>query len=172
MNAHIGDSEKTCAELLGHGNAHEVDCPVGPLSIQRHSHISEPWCRMAQSCGCLARREVVVPEFYDHKKEESAFLDVLFMGHPDFPYFLGDVIIINPAAKRYQPGAAKVPGYAAIRAADEKHRRYPTKRGVGMVPLVQEAYGRLGEEAEDTLTRLAVAHSRKSRRKGLPQATR
>ena len=37
-----------------------------------------------------------------------------------------------------------------------------------MVPLVQEAYGRLGEEAEDTLTRLAMAHSRKCRRKGLP----
>ena len=90
------------------------------------------------------------------------------MGHPDFPYFLGDVTIRNPSAKRYQPGAARVPGYAAIRAADEKRRRYPTKRGVGMVPLVQETYGRLGEEAEHTHTRLAMAHSRRNRRKGLP----
>ena len=30
------------------------------------------------------------------------------------------------------------------------------KKGVAMVPLVQEAYGRLGEEAENTLTRLSV----------------
>ncbi len=90
------------------------------------------------------------------------------MGHPDFPYFLGDVTIRNPAAKRYQPGAARVPGYAAIRAADEKRRRYPTKKGVGMVPLVQEANGRLGEEAEHTLTRLAMVHGRRHRRKGLP----
>ncbi len=95
-------------------------------------------------------------------------MDVLFTGHPDFPYFLGDVTIRNLAAKRYHPGAAKVPGYAAVRVADEKHRRYPTKKGVGMVPSVQEAYGRLGEEAEHTLTRLAMAHSRRNRRIGLP----
>ena len=37
-----------------------------------------------------------------------------------------------------------------------------------MVSLVQEAYGRLGEEAEHTLTRLAVSHSRMNRRRGLP----
>ena len=40
MNSHTGDSETTCAELLGQSNAHEVDCPVGPLSIQRHSFIA------------------------------------------------------------------------------------------------------------------------------------
>ena len=67
MNVHIGDGDTPCSELLGTGSAHEVDCPVGPLSIQRHSFLAETWCRIAQSCGCLARREVLVPEFTDTK---------------------------------------------------------------------------------------------------------
>ena len=61
LNQYVSDGETCCCEKLGTGSAHEVDCAVGPLSIQRHSYIAEIWCRIAQSCGCLVRREVMVP---------------------------------------------------------------------------------------------------------------
>ena len=62
-----------------------------------------------------------------------------------------DVTVRYPGASRYTT-AGEVPGAAARRAEQEKHKRY----GDCVLPLAYELGGRLGEEGHEALAQLAA----------------
>jgi len=79
---------------------------------------------------------------------ERAKLDIRLEAPPEEPLTYLDVVVPTPTAETYRAGAAREDGFAARRAAQAKHTRYPDAAGVPgrLVPLAVEAYGRWGEE--------------------------
>ena len=68
-----------------------------------------------------------------------------------------DVVVTHPTSAAYRAEAARENGYAAAKAEDAKHARYPENERVrgSLVALAVETYGRLGEEGLRFLRRAA-----------------
>lgn len=70
---------------------------------------------------------------------------------PDGRTVVLDTVVTHPSASTYVRRAAAETGFAAERAALEKHRNFKEIAGDGagyqFVPLAMESYGRLGREA-------------------------
>jgi len=93
-------------------------------------------------------------------------LDLRLEAPPDAPVTYLDVVVTHPCSATYCAAAAAENGYAARRAEEDKHARYPPHAaGVSgrLVPLAVETYGRWGKEGLSFLKRAtARASSRTS----------
>ena len=76
-------------------------------------------------------------------------LDLRLEAPPDAPVTYLDVKVTHPCSATYVAGAARENGFAAQKAEEAKHTRYPANTpGVSgrLVPLAVETYGRWGKE--------------------------
>ena len=76
-----------------------------------------------------------------------------------------DVKVTHPCSATYVAGAAGENGFAAQKAEDDKHGRYPANTpGVSgrLVPLVVETYGRWGKEGLRFLKKAAARTARRT----------
>ena len=87
---------------------------------------------------------------------ERAALDLQLEAPPEAPKTWVDCGHPFPSAPTHRGGAATENGYAAARAEEEKHGRYPPGRADGKLEaFAQELYGRFGDEALNFLRRAA-----------------
>ena len=80
---------------------------------------------------------------------QRAVLDLRLEAPPDAPVTYLDVVVTHPCSATYVAGAAGESGFAAQKAEEAKHTRYPPNTpGVSgrLVPLAVETYGRWGKE--------------------------
>ena len=97
---------------------------------------------------------------------QDAFLDVWAYGIAELPDLLVDITVRHFSCDAHMPHAAATTGYAAAHAENEKLHRYPASRGRCVVPLAHETFGRLGQQAEDLLSRCAAVATRLAHRQG------
>ena len=155
--------EELCGELLDPEGCHAVICACGPMRIARHNDVADVYADIIEEVGAIARREVFVPEF---SSARDAWLDVWAYGIHELPDALLDITVRHPGAKSYQPAAAQLPGFAAVRAEEDKTVRYQTSAGRKVWPVAHETWGRLGDQAELLLQACAAAASRRAWRLG------
>ena len=88
---------------------------------------------------------------------QRAVLDLRVEAPPAEPVAYLDTKVTRPCSPSYAADAAAENGFAAAKAEEEKHTRYPPRPGTTgrLVPLVVETYGRWGAEALSFLRRAA-----------------
>ena len=152
-----------CGCPLGKHHNHALDCPVGPLRNRRHDDLADDYAGILEECGAIARREAFVPEFSARKE---AWLDVWAYGIPEISDLLLDITVRNPLADKYCTAAAASAGATALVGQADKKTRYPTNGGRSVWPVVYEAYGRAGPDAEYLLQLLVASFRRRAHRRG------
>ena len=162
------DKSNMCSGACGADGTHAVECKVGPVLKRRHDALGDVWADIMEETGATVRREAFVPEITTGRAE--AWLDIWAFGFQEFRDLLLDVTVRHPASSRYLSHAADRDGYACEVAAEEKRKRYGQSNSVHnvrrVVPLPQETWGRLGDEAEALLESAAAAVSRAAGRLG------
>ena len=111
--------------------------PGAGYAVQREQHVPgwDRWVRKRNGRQVLQR----------------AILDLRVEAPPAEPVKHLDAVVTHPCSPSYLHGAAAEAGFAARKAEEDKHARYPG----GVVPLAVETYGRRGEEGLRFLRRAA-----------------
>ena len=78
-----------------------------------------------------------------------------------------DVSVRHPAADRYIKQSRRTDGAAARKAEQEKQARYPSRNGIRVATFAIETFGRLGNEASETMQKLATAAAERDELRGM-----
>ena len=157
----VGDR---CRGTLDAAGLHAATCLVGGRRKHTHNGQRDLWAQQLPGAGYAVQQEQHVPGWDRWKQRrnglwvlEHAILDLRLEAPPDAPVTYLDVAVAHPCAGTYVGDAATEDGYAARKAEERKHERYPPNARVRgrLVPLAVETYGRLGEEGLRFLRRAA-----------------
>ena len=153
-----------CPKELDAAGLHAATCLVGGRRKQTHHGQRDLWAQQLPGAGYAVQREQHVPRWdrWVRKRNgrwevQHAILDLRVEAPPAEPATYLDTVVTHPCSPSYCAGAAKENGYAARKAEEDKHARYPDEPGVPgrMVPLAVETYGRWGKEGLRFLRRAA-----------------
>ena len=153
-----------CRGTLDAAGLHAATCSVGGRRKHTHNGQRDLWAQQLPGAGYAVQQEQHVPGWDRWKQRrnglwvlEHAILDLRLEAPPDAPVTYLDVAVAHPCAGTYVGDAATENGYAARKAEERKHERYPPNARVRgrLVPLAVETYGRLGEEGLRFLRRAA-----------------
>ena len=149
----VGDR---CRGRLDAKGLHAATCLVGGHRTATHNGQRDLWAQHLPSAGFAVQREQHVPGWDRRVRRangtwfwQRAVLDLRLEAPPDAPVTYLDVKVTHPCSATYVAGAARENGFAAQKAEEAKHARYPANTpGVSgrLVPLVVETYGRWGKE--------------------------
>ena len=149
----VGDR---CRGRLDAKGLHAATCLVGGHRTATHNGQRDLWAQHLPSAGFAVQREQHVPGWDRRVRRangtwfwQRAVLDLRLEAPPDAPVTYLDVKVTHPCSATYVAGAARENGFAAQKAEEAKHTRYPANTpGVSgrLVPLVVETYGRWGKE--------------------------
>ena len=158
-HASVGPRRTVCQHQAAQPDwgVHPLSCNVGPGWDRRHADIRDTWLEWLKERFGVDRvlREHVIHQWNRTKSDgevERAVLDVV-VTVPGHGLFALDISVTDAAAESYRRPAARArPGTAAKTREGEKHRRYPTRADTPiLVPIIYEAGGRAGGEAETWL---------------------
>jgi hypothetical protein len=143
---HVKANGVVCGEVLDPKGLHAMTCPAGGWGIRRHDAACKCVAAHAESQGCSAEREVVLP--LAAPTRPLARMDVVVHGRTSVdgqPTYL-DITVVSPLTAEMvrTGGSARNPGAAAKAAAAHKRALYPN---VPVVPFAVETFGRWGEDA-------------------------
>ena len=149
----VGDR---CRGRLDAKGLHAATCLVGGHRTATHNGQRDLWAQHLPSAGFAVQREQHVPGWDRRVRRangtwawQRAVLDLRLEAPPDAPVTYLDVKVTHPCSATYVAGAARENGFAAQKAEEAKHTRYPANTpGVSgrLVPLAVETYGRWGKE--------------------------
>ena len=157
----VGDR---CRGTLDAAGLHAATCLVGGHRKQTHHAQRDLWAQLLPGAGYGVQCEQHVPRWDRWRQgrngrwwRQRAILDLRAEAPPAEPVQYLDTEVTHPCSHSYVVGAAAENGYAARRAEQVKHARYPQQPGTTgrLVPLVAETYGRWGDEALSFLRRAA-----------------
>jgi len=144
-----------CSGVLDAQGLHAATCLVGGRRKRTHDAQRDLYADLLPGGGYQVLREQHVPAWDRWVRRangrwvrERANLDLRLEAPPAAPVTYLDTVVAHPCAATYCTGAAAEDGFAARRAEEAKHARYPPNARVQgrLVPLAVETYGRLGEE--------------------------
>ena len=145
-------------EVLDANGIHGVNCKKSGDMIGRHNAVRDYLAAQCRTAQLSPRTEVGD----NNLRPGDVFL----------PRWAGirpaaiDVSVVNPLKAGSVAKSAKEQGATAIKAAEEKHRKYASylaANNVSFIPFIMETYGGLGIEAIGFIKRLAT---RVARRRG------
>jgi hypothetical protein len=157
----VGDR---CSATLDAAGLHAATCLVGGHRKQTHHTQRDLWAQLLPGAGYAVQCEQHVPRWDRWRRQRNgrwqiqrAVLDLRVEAPPAEPVAYLDTKVTHPCSPSYAAGAAAENGFAAAKAEEEKHTRYPPRPGTTgrLVPLVVETYGRWGAEALSFLRRAA-----------------
>ncbi|MEC9233330.1 MAG: hypothetical protein VX403_05420 [Planctomycetota bacterium] len=153
-----------CGGWLDAAGNHATNCFVGGRRKHTHDTQRDLWAQQLPGAGYLAHREQHVPGWDRWVRQangrwrvQRAILNLRLEAPPDAPITYVDVVVTHPTSAAYRAEAARENGYAAAKAEEGKHVRYPENGRVRgrLVALAVETYGGLGEEGLRFLRRAA-----------------
>lgn len=154
-----------CAAGLAGSPDHAMVCTqVARMRTLRHDQVAYAVRRIIQASGCNSSMEPPYRRFRGSDQQgvgnEGMHRGDILCILPDGSMLIIDVVITHPGAPTYAQRAARVDGYAAKRAAQEKTRdfeKFADGAQYGFVPFAVESYGRLGTEAIEFIKTLGDA---------------
>ena len=144
-----------CGKALDTRMRHIWHCRTGNARLRIHDAIVGTLAKELRSAGGNADQERAMPSLAritESGELEEAIMDATCWFPSSLDWYGIDVTVRYAGATRYV-GSHRRAGVAAARGEQEKKARY----GNGVLPLAFEAGGRLGEESDRTLQRLADA---------------
>ena len=148
---------------------HAVCCGIGPGWNVRHNAIRDTWAQWLRGrFGAAAVQvEQLVPAWTRRSRDgavESAVLDIV-LTIPGRGRFALDISVTEAASTTHVgEGRAARAGAAARHREAEKHRRYPAAADAPiLIPMVYEAGGRAGGQAEAFLRSVAADEPERTR---------
>ena len=150
---------KVCKYVLDPQQVHAVCCKAGQGVYRVHNAIAGELTKITKGAGLWTTTNAVIPALAQVKEGEKidAELDVVtWSPEPGLSLQL-DVNVRHPSADRYIKQSCRTDGVAARKAEQEKQARYPSRNGIRVTTFAIETFGRLGNEASETMQKLATA---------------